>query len=63
MDFKQLNILYADDDTDDCIFFREALGELLQYTNLPTVDDGEQLMQLLADETSELPHILFLPFP
>jgi len=60
MNLKQLNILYADDDTDDCIFFKEALGELLLSTNLTTVNDGEQLMQLLTNETNELPHILFL---
>ena len=60
MNLIQLNILLADDDTDDCFFFKEALRELLQYTNLTTVQDGEQLMQLLTNETNELPHILFL---
>ena len=60
MNFKKLNILYADDDTDDCIFFKEALVELLLSTNLTTVHDGEQLMQLLTNETNELPDILFL---
>jgi CheY-like chemotaxis protein len=60
MNLKQLNILLADDDTDDCIFFKEALEELLLSTHLTTVNDGEQLMQLLNNETNELPHILFL---
>jgi CheY-like chemotaxis protein len=60
MNLKQLNILLADDDIDDCIFFKEALEELLQSTQLTTVNDGEQLMQLLNNETNELPHILFL---
>ena len=60
MNLKQLNILYADDDTDDCIFFKKALGELLLSTNLTTVNDGEQLMQLLTNETNELPDVLFL---
>jgi len=60
MNLKQLNILLADDDTDDCIFFENALGELLLSTNLTTVHDGEQLMQLLTNVTNELPHILFL---
>jgi CheY-like chemotaxis protein len=60
MNLKQLNILLADDDTDDCIFFKEALGELLLSTNLTTVHDGEQLMQLLTNETNVLPHVLFL---
>jgi CheY-like chemotaxis protein len=60
MNLKQLNILLADDDTDDCIFFKEALGELLLSTHLTTVNDGEQLMQLLTNETNVLPHVLFL---
>src|SRR5665213_2654272 len=60
MSLKQLNILLADDDTDDCIFFKEALEELTITTGLTAVHDGEQLMQLLTNETSELPHVLFL---
>ena len=60
MNLKQLNILLADDDTDDCIFFKEALGELLLSTNLTTVNDGEQLMKLLTNETNVLPDVLFL---
>jgi len=60
MSFKHLNILLADDDTDDCIFFKQALHELILPTSLTAVHDGEQLMQFLTDETNELPHILFL---
>ena len=55
-----LNILLADDDTDDCIFFKEALEELPLSTHFTAVHDGEQLMQLLTKETNELPHVLFL---
>jgi CheY-like chemotaxis protein len=55
-----LNILLADDDTDDCIFFEEALKELLFSTHLTSVHDGEQLMQQLLNETNELPDVLFL---
>jgi len=60
MNIKQLNILLADDDTDDCIFFKEALDELPLSTHLTVVHDGEQLMQLLINETNELPDVLFL---
>jgi CheY-like chemotaxis protein len=60
MNTKLLNILLADDDTDDCIFFKEALGELLLTTHLTVVHDGEQLMHLLTDDNLELPHVLFL---
>jgi len=60
MNLKQLNILLADDDIDDCIFFKEALEEFTIPSNLTTVNDGEQLMQILTDETNQLPNILFL---
>jgi CheY-like chemotaxis protein len=57
---KRLNVLLADDDLDDCFFFKEALNELPLSTNLTAVHDGEQLMQLLNNKTFELPHVLFL---
>ena len=60
MDLKQLHILLADDDMDDCIFFKEAAEEMLSSTNLTIVHDGEQLMQLLTNEANKLPHVLFL---
>ena len=60
MNLNQLKILLADDDIDDCIFFKEALVELLLSTHLTTVNDGEQLMQLLTNETNVLPNVLFL---
>jgi CheY-like chemotaxis protein len=60
MSLKPLNILLADDDTDDCIFFREALDELLLTTHLTTMHDGEQLMVYLADTSRELIDVLFL---
>ena len=56
---KQLHILLADDDMDDCLFFKEALEELPIPTRLTTVPNGEMLMQFL-NETSQLPDILFL---
>lgn len=58
--YTPLNILLADDDTDDCIFFKEAVEELQLVTNLAVVHEGEQLMQLLANEAAKLPHVLFL---
>lgn len=55
-----VNILLADDDTDDCYFFKEAIIEFRLPTRLTAVHDGEQLMQQLTHETNELPHVLFL---
>ena len=60
MKSKQLNVLLADDDVDDCIFFRVALSELSLVTTLAVVHDGEELMHLLTNETSILPDVLFL---
>ena len=60
MNLSQLNILLADDDEDDCLFFKEALAEIAATINFTAVHNGEQLMQLLTDETYKLPHILFL---
>ena len=60
MNLKQLNILHADDDFDDCIFFKEALKELNLPTHHMVVHDGEQLMQYLTKESNDLPHVLFL---
>lgn len=57
---KALNILLADDDKDDCIFFNEVLEELPLNTHLTTVFDGEQLMHLLQKNSSPLPDVLFL---
>lgn len=60
MKLLQLNVLLADDDTDDCHFFKVALGELLFPTHLSIVHDGEQLMQSLLNKENPLPHVLFL---
>ena len=55
-----INLLLADDDMDDCMFFKEALTELPIKSCLRTVNDGEQLMQLLTANQDNLPDILFL---
>ena len=60
MSSKHLNLLLADDDIDDCIFFKEALEKLPLSTHLTTVHNGEQLIQLLTKETNDLPYVLFL---
>ena len=60
MSLKQLDILLADDDLDDCLFFKDALEDMPAYTKFTAVHDGEQLMQLLTHEKNGLPDILFL---
>jgi CheY-like chemotaxis protein len=56
----ELQVLLADDDMDDCLFFKEALGELPLSTRLTVVNDGDQLMKFLLKNTRQLPHVLFL---
>jgi CheY-like chemotaxis protein len=55
-----LTILLADDDVDDRIFFDKALKEIPITTELKTVNNGEQLMEYLTQNTGHLPDILFL---
>lgn len=60
MIIEPLNILLADDDTDDCLFFKKALEDLPISTHLTTVQDGEQLMTYLSENLVPLPDALFL---
>ena len=60
MNTKQLNILLADDDIDDCMFFGTALKQIATETHLTTVNDGEQLMTYLSNNMDNLPDVLFL---
>lgn len=58
MNVDSIHILLADDDVDDCLFFKEALDELPVSASLATVNDGAQLMEYL--DSSPLPDLLFL---
>lgn len=55
-----INILLADDDTDDCLFFQKALEEILISNHLTTVHDGEELMDWFSANSQQLPDVLFL---
>lgn len=54
------SIFLADDDEDDCMLFEDALREICEETKLTTASDGEQLMKLLLNDTTELPDSIFL---
>ena len=60
MPTASLNLLLADDDIDDCFFFKEALEELPISATLTTVNGGVQLMELLSSKETDLPDALFL---
>ena len=55
-----LNILLADDDLRDCIFFEKALSEIPKATKLRTVKNGERLMKYLQTNEGPRPDVLFL---
>jgi CheY-like chemotaxis protein len=60
MKLKELKILLADDDIDDCLFFKRALKELAISATLDIVHDGDQLMEHLSANSDHLPLVLFL---
>lgn len=60
MSTKQMRILLADDDPDDCNFFERALKILPLSTQLAIVHDGEELMNYLSEDKNKIPHVLFL---
>ncbi len=60
MILKQINILLADDDIDDCGFFKQALEALSVSYKLTTVHDGVELLEYLSANSAHLPHIIFL---
>ena len=57
---NNFQILLADDDEDDCMFFKEALEELSLCASLKTVNNGVELMDFLANNLPNLPQVLFL---
>lgn len=59
---KPISVLLADDDKDDCFFFKNALEKILIPTEFNIVMDGEQLMKYLNKHSKTLPDVLFLDF-
>jgi CheY-like chemotaxis protein len=57
---KELRILLADDDMDDCLLFQDALSELSIPTTLRSVRDGDELLIHINQEQKRLPDVLFL---
>lgn len=60
MSNEPMYILLADDDEDDRLFFKDAFEEMRMKTVVQTVNNGQELMNLLAQPDAVLPHILFL---
>ena len=60
MQSEPMNLLLAEDDEDDCIFFKEAFEDIKIKTTLRIVNDGVELMNYLTQNGIQLPQILFL---
>ena len=60
MSNDSIYILLADDDEDDRIFFCDAFEEIKIKTVVQTVNNGQELMEHLAQPNTILPHVLFL---
>jgi len=59
-DNNSINIMLADDDKEDCYLFEKALKEIPIATSLITVSNGEDLMDYLYKNSTNLPDVLFL---
>jgi len=59
-DNAPFNILLADDDADDRFIFEKALKEIPIATHLTTFSNGEELMDYLFKNSTDLPDVLFL---
>jgi CheY-like chemotaxis protein len=57
-DKKPVHVLLADDDSDDCFLFDEALSLAAVPAQFTRVDDGKRLMEYLENE--RVPDVLFL---
>ena len=60
MTHQAVNVLLADDDEDDRLFFKHAFEEIKIKTIVQTVRDGLELMNFLVQPDAVLPHVLFL---
>jgi CheY-like chemotaxis protein len=55
-----ISVVLADDDEDDCLFFKDAIRDLPMATRLSVVRDGKKLMELLNEKKHELPDVVFM---
>ena len=60
MQEEYINIMLADDDEDDRLFFTDAFDDIKITTRVKTYNDGVYLMDYLNSEDAVLPNVLFL---
>lgn len=59
-DKEPLKIILAEDDSEDQELFLDALGETDAATEVTTVENGQQLLDNLRDESQPNPDIIFI---
>ena len=60
MNHDALQILLAEDDDDDRLFFKDAIEEVKVKSVVTMVNDGVELMNYLIKPETKLPHLVFL---
>ncbi|WP_027125559.1 response regulator [Gelidibacter mesophilus] len=60
MEKTKLHLLLADDDIDDCDFFKDAMDEIASACQLTTLNNGVELMTFLSTAASKYPNLIFL---
>ena len=60
MSFQTLNIILADDDKDDRLFFKDVIDQINIKTKLLIFNNGQELMDYLLRPDVVLPHLVFL---
>lgn len=60
MEKTKLHLLLADDDIDDCDFFKDAIDEISDTNKLTILNNGVELMKFLLSDAVNYPNLIFL---
>lgn len=60
MEKTKFHLLLADDDIDDCEFFKDAVDDITEPCNLSILNNGVELMEFLKTNPSNPPNLIFL---
>lgn len=60
MENTKLHLLLADDDIDDCDFFKDAIDEISGVCDLTILNNGVELMKFLVNPPDTHPNVIFL---
>ncbi|RXJ52658.1 response regulator [Gelidibacter gilvus] len=60
MENTKLHLLLADDDIDDCDFFKDAIDEISGVCELTILNNGVELMKFLVNDPDSQPNVIFL---